>query len=311
MTVRIFNEIRQANPILRDRFPNVEVVDLTQGLPDDVPRSTSEQRVLFGGWGPHCETLVQRGIDWLQLSGTGFDGIKESVLAAPLVTCARGASAVPISEYVLTAMLNFAKDFPKNWLEDAPKHWNFQPMDSLAGKTLGLVGVGGIGERIAKLAIAFDMHVVVMRRRTKLGSPIEGASVVASIEELVVGADHIVLAAPGTAKTHHLLNGDVFARMKPGVHIVNIARGTLIDQDALRVALDTDKVGRASLDTVTPEPLPAGHWLYEHPTVRMTPHSSWSTPAFFDAAVAIFCDNLQRYLSGQELLHVIDRHEGY
>lgn len=311
MTVRIYNEIRQANSILRERFPAVEVVDLSQGLPEFGERADGERRVLFGGWGSHSEAVVAAGIDWLQLSGTGFDGIKESVLAAPLVTCARGASAVPISEYVLTAMLAFAKDFPANWLDDAPKHWNFQAMNTLAGKTLGLVGIGGIGERIAKLAIAFEMNVVAMRRRVELGSPIAGATVVGSIEQVVADTDHIVLAAPGTAHTKHLLDADVFTHMKPGVHIVNIARGTLIDQDALRVALDNDTVARASLDTVTPEPLPAGHWLYEHPKVRLTPHSSWSTPAFFDAAIDIFCDNVDRYLNGRELLHIIDRAEGY
>ena len=311
MTVRIFNEIRQANTVLRERFPLVEVIDLSGGLGDEAPRTPGEQRVLFGGWGEHSESVVQRGVDWLQLSGTGIDGIKPSVLAAPLVTCARGASSVPISEYVLTAMLNFAKAFPENWLTEAPKLWNFQRMDSLAGKTLGIVGVGGIGSRIAKLALAFDMNVVAIRRRVELGSPIDGVEIVATIEELATVADHLVLAAPGTAKTKYLLNADVFNVMKPGVHIVNIARGTLIDQDALRVALGNGTVARASLDTVTPEPLPAEHWLYDHPQVVITPHSSWSTPAFFDAAISIFCDNVERFLAGRELLHMIDRDEGY
>ena len=99
--------------------------------------------------------------------------------------------------------------------------------------------------------------------------------------------------------------------MKPGMHIVNIARGTLIDQDALRNALALGTVSRASLDTVDPEPLPAGHWLYEHPQVFVTPHSSWSSGSFFDAAIEIFVDNLERFLRGDELLHIIDRNEGY
>ncbi len=306
MTLRIFNEIRQADARLAAEFPEVEVIDHRSGVPDG-----ARGDVLFGGWGAHAAAAVASGVQWVQLSGTGFDGISAEVLAAPIVTCARGASAIPISEYVLAAMLNFEKNFPHNWLSRAPDHWNFQRMGSLAGKTLGLVGLGGIGERIARLAIAFEMNVVAVRRRTELGSPIPGCAVVGTFEELVGVADHIVLAAPGTQRTHHLINAKTIALMKPGAHIVNIARGTLIDQDALRGALDSGHVGRASLDTVDPEPLPAEHWLYEHPRVVVTPHSSWSSEAFFDAAVGIFCQNLRRYIDGAPLLYAIDRAEGY
>jgi phosphoglycerate dehydrogenase-like enzyme len=299
-------EIKQALPRLAAEFPDVEVVDLSGDVADDL-----KVEVLFGGWGAHASTLVPRGVQWVQLSGTGFDRIPAEVLAAPLVTCARGASAVPISEYVLASMLAFEKDFPGNWLSGPPAHWNFQRMDSLQGKTLGLVGLGGIGTRIARLALAFEMQVVGLRRHPELGSPLAGVTVSGALDDILAVSDHIVLAAPGTDRTRHLLDADAFAVLKPGAHLVNIARGTLVDQDALRAALDAGVVARASLDTVDPEPLPEGHWLYSHPNVRLTPHSSWSSRAFFDAAVDIFCENLRRYLDGDELLHQIDRSEGY
>jgi phosphoglycerate dehydrogenase-like enzyme len=218
---------------------------------------------------------------------------------------------VPISEYVLATMLAFEKDFPANWLSGVPKHWNFQRMDSMAGKTLGLVGLGGIGARIARLAVAFEMDVVGLRRHVELGSPVPGASVVGSLDEILPVADHLVLAAPATSRTRHLLDAGAFARMKPGVHLVNIARGTLVDQDALRAALDSGAVARASLDVVDPEPLPEGHWMFSHPSVRLTPHSSWSSRAFFDSAVDIFTTNLRRFLNGEQLMYLIDRDEGY
>ena len=306
MTLRIVNEIKQASARLTAEFADIEVVD-----PDSPGALDQPADVLFGGWGVHAPAVVAQGVRWVQLSGTGIDGIRPEILAAPIVTCARGASSIPISEYVLTSMLNFEKGFPANYLTEPPKHWNFQRMDSLAGKTLGLVGLGGIGERVARIAIAFDMNVVALRRRPELGSPFAGCQVVGTIDELARVADHLVLAAPGTARTRHLLDARVFALMKPGAHIVNIARGSLIDQDALRAALDADVVARASLDTVDPEPLPQGHWLYGHPKVVLTPHSSWSSTAFFDAAIDIFCANLRRFLDGKELLHIIDRDEGY
>lgn len=303
--VKVFNEIVQANARLAAEFPAVEVIDITGGVPDG---ATAD--VLFGGWGPNAIDAVQHGVQWVQLSGTGINNVRPEILAVPTVTCARGASAVPISEYVLATMLAFGRGFPQHWLRDAPKHWNFQRMTTLAGATLGLVGLGGIGERIARLAVGFDMRVVAIRR-TNTPSPVSGVEIVTDFDELLAVADHLVLAAPGTGNTQHLMNAASFAKVKPGVHLVNIARGSLVDQDALRSALDDGRVARASLDVSDPEPLPAGHWLYEHPKVLLTPHSSWSSTAFFDAAIDIFCANLSRYLAGEPLEHLVDRVEGY
>src|SRR3954449_8020096 len=137
--VTVGTEIKQALERIATDFPQVEVVDLTGEVDADATVD-----VLFGGWGANAITMVGRGGQWGQLSGTGFDRVPKEILDAPLVTCARGASAVPISEFVLASMLAFEKDFPVNWLTAPPKNWNFQRMDALAGKTLGLVGIGGI-----------------------------------------------------------------------------------------------------------------------------------------------------------------------
>src|SRR5262249_55839225 len=172
------------------------------------------------------------------------------------------------------------------------------------------VGVGGIGSAVATRALAFGMHVRALRRTAAL-SPVAGVKVVTSLDELLPGADHVVLAAPSTTHTKHLLDAGAFAMMKPGVHIVNIARGALTAQDALRVALADGTVARATLDTVTPEPLPHGHWLYTHPQVRVGAHISWYTPEMQQAAVEIFVDNLKRFANDEPLLHVVDAEEGY
>jgi phosphoglycerate dehydrogenase-like enzyme len=303
--VTVFCEIVQAVERVRRDFPEVEIVDITGGVPDG-----ARGEVLFGGWGAHSVEAIGRGVQWLQLSGTGIDNTKPELLAVETVTCARGASAVPISEYVLATMLAFGRGFPQHWLRDAPKHWNFQRMTTLAGATLGLVGLGGIGQRIARLALGFDMRVIAMRR-TDAPSPVAGVEIATSLDRLLPQADHLVLAAPGTATTRHLIDEAALRLAKPGVHLVNIARGSLVDQDALRAALDDGRVGRASLDVVEPEPLPEGHWLYTHPKVFLTPHSSWSSTAFFDTAIDIFVANLRRYLAGEPLEHLIDRDEGY
>ena len=297
---------------ITELYPEVELVEFTGG---DPPPGL-EADAFFGGylgWDAILAWLDAAGVRWVQLSGTGVDNVARGVFEHDrIVTCARGASAVPISEWVMAAILAWAKRFPETFLSEPPKYWNFPnpPLDRVEGSTLALVGLGGIGAAIATRALAFGMHVRALRR-TDAPSPVEGVEIVRSLDELLPGAEHVVLAAPATANTRHLVDTAAFARMTPGVHLVNIARGSLVDQDALRVALDDGTVAMATLDTVDPEPLPAGHWLYAHPKVRMTAHVSWYTPQLQAAAVDILIENIGRYLRGEPLLHVVDPDEGY
>ena len=213
---------------------------------------------------------------WVQLSGTGVDKVPDAVFEGRVVTCARGASAVPISEFVMAAMLDVREAHARDIRDGAAEALELPPaqFDGLQGSTLALVGLGGIGAAIAARALPFGMRVIALRR-TDAPSPVPGVEVVTSLEALLRDAQHVVLAAPATARTRHLIDAAAFALMTPGVHLVNIARGSLVDQDALRVALDDGTVARATLDTVEPEPLPPGHWLYEHPQVRVAAHVSW------------------------------------
>jgi phosphoglycerate dehydrogenase-like enzyme len=291
--------------------PDVELIEFTGG----VPPAGLQADAFFGGymgWPDILQWVGAAGVRWVQLSGTGVDSVPAAVFEGRIVTCARGASAVPISEFVLAAMLAFAKRMPETWLAEPPKFWNFPvpQFDSLHGATLGIVGLGGIGAAIAERAIPFGMHVKAMRR-TDAPSPVPGVELVRALDDLLRDTDHLVLAAPATARTRHLLDADALTKVKPGVHLVNIARGSLVDQDALRVALDDGRVAMATLDTVEPEPLPAGHWLYAHPRVRVSAHVSWYSPALQRSAVEIFVDNLGRFRRGEPLRHVVDADEGY
>jgi phosphoglycerate dehydrogenase-like enzyme len=217
---------------------------------------------------------------------------------------------VPIAEFVLGAMLVFEKRYQDVWLAEPPPHWNFAPLGGLAGKTVGIVGFGGIGQAIARRALAFEATVLATRR-TDRPSEVSGATLVASLDELLTVSDHLVLAVPLTPRTENLLGADAFEKVKPGLHLVNIARGGLVDQDALRSALDDGRVAIATLDTVTPEPLPAGHWLYEHPQVRLSAHVSWFSPSGLRLPVEMFVENLGRYMRGESLRWIVDRDEGY
>ncbi len=307
MAVRVINQLgKKAADAMRAAVPDVEVIDIGA----DPPPPDLRADVLFGGWGPHTLEYAQR-VGWVHLAGTGIDSFPRELFEGRTVTNARGASAVPISEFVLAAMLAFEKRLPETWIHEPPEHWNVAPLGWLNTRTLGLVGLGGIGVAIAERALPFGMRVRASRRRADQRSPVEGVDVVGSLEELLSEADHLVLAAPATHRTRHLFNAETLKLVKPGVHLVNIARGALVDQDALRDALDDGRVAMATLDTVEPEPLPDGHWLYSHPKVRLSAHVSWASPAGMDRTLEIFIENLRRFANNEPLLHHVDADEGY
>jgi len=254
--------------------------------------------------------VVERGVRWIHTIGTGVDRFPLDAVGDRILTCSRGGSAVPIAEWVLAMLLAFEKRLPESWVAAPPEHWSMARLGTLQGKTLGLVGVGGIGAAVAARALPFGMRIRAFRR-TAGPSPLPEVEIVGTLEGLLAAADHLVLAAPATPATRHLINATTLSRIKPGVHLVNIARGSLIDQEALRKALDDERVACASLDVVEPEPLPAGHWLYSHPKVRLSPHVSWAMPGAVGRLLDTFVENLQRYLAGEPLEGVVNLEEGY
>ena len=293
---------------VRDAVPEVELIE----IPGDGELEPGvEGEVLFTiPWDlPNLEHVLGRGVRWIHTLGTGVDRFPLALVGERTLTCSRGASAVPIAEWVLAQMLAFEKHLPEAWITEGPAQWHTAELGGLAGRTLGLVGLGGIGAAVASRALPFGMRVVGFRRSTQPPPPgVERAGLLGAV---LAVADHLVLTAPGTPETRHVMNAATFAAVKPGLHLVNIARGSLVDQDALRDALDAGQVAMASLDAVDPEPLPEGHWMYEHPRVRLSPHISWSMPGASDVLVTTFVENLRRYLAGEPLEGVVDVAAGY
>ncbi|HQY68902.1 MAG TPA: NAD(P)-dependent oxidoreductase [Pseudomonadales bacterium] len=262
---------------------------------------------------PRLEALLAAasGLRWLHVFGTGVDSFPLHLVPPQVtITCSRGASAVPIAEWVLAMMLAFEKQLPQSWISAAPARMWQANLGTLAGRTLGLAGCGGIGAAVASRAAAFGMQVVALARSPR-SEPPPGVEMLRTKEELCERADHLVLCLPSTPATRHFIDAAALARMKPGVHLVNVARGALVDQEALRVALDAGRVACASLDVAEPEPLPEGHWLYTHPRVRLSPHISWSAPQAFAALLAGFLDNVGRFARAEALSGIVDREAGY
>jgi len=294
-------------PMLEAAVPGVDIVPWSDGQP--VPEGAEVLVTLPAGGDPGTGALVP-SVRWVHVLAAGVDGFPLEHVGDRVVTCSRGATAPAIAEFVLACMLAFEKQLPDTWVTEPPERWTLASLGGLTGKTLGLVGVGAIGTEVARRALAFDMPVVA-HRRTGAAMPVDGIERVAALADLLPAADHLVVAAPATAQTHHLLDAEALASMKPGAHLVNVSRGTLVDQDALLAALDAGRLAMASLDVCDPEPLPAGHPLYSHPKVRLSPHISWSSPGSLERTVAAFATNVGRWQQGAPLTGLVDVTAGY
>jgi phosphoglycerate dehydrogenase-like enzyme len=292
-------------PGLSAAVPQAEFLEITPGTPPPVP---SEILVTLLSDHPTLAPALG-GVRWIHVLGAGVDGFPMELVGDRTLTCSRGASAPAIAEYVLAAMLAFEKHLPDIWMSAPPQRWNTATLGGLRGRTAGLIGLGAIGTEVAKRALAFDMEVVAARRDPDQPAPADVR--IAPLEEVLTEADHLVVSAASTEATRNLVGTHALQRVKPGVHLVNVARGALVDQKALLEALDDGRVAMASLDVVEPEPLPVGDPLYAHPRVRLTPHVSWSSPDTGSRTVAMFADNFNRWRSGHPLLGVVDPSRGY
>ena len=249
-------------------------------------------------------------VRWVHVLATGVDGFPIDLLGDRMLSCSRGASATAIAEFSLAAMLAFEKQLPEIWLHEPPPRWNQARLGTLYGRSLGLVGLGAIATETARRALPFGMEVRAYRRT---GAPalLAEVAVTDSLEDLLGRADHVLVAAPATPGPGTSSARGALRALRPGAHLLNVSRGSLLDHDALRTALDDGRVARATLDVTDPEPLPAGHWLYRHPRVRLSAHVSWSAPNTLATTMDLFAQNVRRYRDGEDLVGRVDVDAGY
>jgi phosphoglycerate dehydrogenase-like enzyme len=252
------------------------------------------------------------GLRFIQVLTSGVDLLPPWVLEGPIVACSRGVPAAPIAEFVLMSILAHEKRFDLIRVRDAGKwkpQWNETALGTLGGKVLALAGYGALGKAIALRAQPFGMRILALRRGGgEVGPPAEH---VPDFPSLVAEADHLVLALPLTAETRHILDAAALSRAKPTLHVVNVARGALVDDGALLAALDDGRIAAASLDVTEPEPLPPGHPYYSHPKVKLTPHISWSDAASASRLMDKVLANLDRYARGEPIEDIVDPVRGY
>lgn len=232
------------------------------------------------------------------------------LLQPEIVAVSRGAQAEAIAEYVVLMALAFEKRLP-DILARSPAMWQQPPLGGLSGRTVGLLGFGEIGRVVAVRMAPFGATLIAHRRGgAPTGDPRVGA---VSFDALLAKSDHLVICALLTSLTRGMIGREALSRIRPGAHLINVARGAIVDHDALRAALDDGRLRMASLDVTQPEPPPEEHWLYKHPGVQMTGHLSHSGPLTRQRAHEMLAHNLHTFLDGpHEAMHGrISRDEGY
>jgi D-3-phosphoglycerate dehydrogenase len=243
------------------------------------------------------------GIRWVQLPSAGVEAWLGRIDGERLWTSAAGAYGVPVAEHALALMLAGARR-----LADCARAttWIAPPARPLDGSTVAIVGAGGIGRALMRLLEPLDVRVVAVTRRGRGGTlPAD------RMHEALPEADHVVIAAPATPSTRHVIGAAELAAMRDDAWLVNIARGSLVDTDALVDALARGAIGGAALDVTDPEPLPDGHPLWSEPRALITPHIANPEATLRRYLARHVQENLARFAKGDPLLAPIDPEAGY
>jgi phosphoglycerate dehydrogenase-like enzyme len=251
--------------------------------------------------------LQSTTLRWIQSPAAGVDApVFAQLVRKGIRLTTSHVTDIPISEYVLRAVLDHYQR-PQEWAaSSAERAWRRHDFREVHGTTWLVVGVGAIGAAVAERARAFGATVIGVRRTPTGAEPVDRMVSPAEVVDVVGEADVVVLAAPASAETRHLVDAGFLAAMKPGSLLVNIARGALVDEDALLAALDrATTIEAAVLDVTATEPLPPDSPLWDHPAITITPHDAAGGTGRFARAADLFVENLRRYRAGGALLHEV------
>lgn len=244
-------------------------------------------------------------VRWIHTLAAGveflpFDLLRRSQI---VVTNSRGLYADALGEFAVAAMLWFAKDLRRLVRNQEAGRWEPYTIERLAGKTVGVIGYGGIGRAVGTRAAALGMHVLGVGRRQEPGEP--------TIDDVVPRSDYVVLSTPLTPGTYRLFSRERIALMKETAVLINVGRGKTVDEEALVAALESRRIRGAALDVFETEPLPESHPLWRLDNVLLSPHTADAASDSHQRAMQFFVENLRRFRAGESLQNVVDKLEQY
>jgi len=303
---------------IRSRWPSMRVVHLPDydRLPQELPDTD-----IFVGYSLRPKQLPEaKKLKWIHSTAAGVAQLMYPELrdSGVIVTNPSGIFSVPMAEHTMGMLIALARNFPDSVRYQDRAHWSQQdlwdnyPLTELNGKLLLIVGFGSIGHELARRAKAFDMRVWGVSRSGKGDATLAEKIVpIAQLREVLPHADYVVISAPETPETRHLIGAPELALMKPSARLVNVARGSLLDHSALIAALQQKKLAGAAFDVTDPEPLPADHPLWRAPNLFLTPHTSAISDRLWPRQTALLLDLLESWFNGRELFNLVNLHRGY
>ena len=299
-----------------DAVPGVTTVRALE--PDDAAREVVDADAFFG-WPTAAMLASAPNLRWVQTPSAGVDflmRVPELVEADIIVTNTRGAHAPSIAEHVFGLLLSMTRAIPASLKWQADRYWarkeGYRLPREIMGSTMGILGYGQIGRAVGKRAAAFGMEVLAVDVRS--GSGDDAVSEVWSVErlpEMLARADVVVLAAPYTAETRHLIGTEAFAAMKDDAYLIAVSRGGLVDEDALIATLKSGKLAGVGFDVSETEPLSADSELWNFENIVITPHLAGSSWQKESRCIDILVDNLGRFQRGEELRNIVNKQAGY
>ena len=255
-------------------------------------------------------------LDWVHSLAAGVDNfLFPEFIASPVrMTNGQGMFSEPLAEFAIGAMLFFSKSLRRMLDSQESAHWDPFDVEMVAGRTLGIVGYGGIGKATAQLARGMGMRVLALRKRASLANGDPNVEAVYSpdrLREMLARCDFVLVAAPLTPETRAMIGPDELRVMKSSAVIMNVGRGAVIVEAALVDALEQNRIRGAALDVFEHEPLPANHPFYRLKNVLLSPHCADRAPGWQQAAMQVFVDNFELYRKGLPLKNLVDKKAGY
>jgi len=295
-------------------LPTPEAAELMGGLPDgfaadvwtggeQLPDSAGEVEVVvlpFGVADAQLRDLAELPkLRLIQLLSAGAERAIPFVPPGVTLANARGAHDPAVAEWIMAVILAQVRHLPKYMAAQQAEHWEHDAARPLGGQTMLIVGYGSIGEATERMIAPMHVHIERVARTAR-----EGVSSMDDLLSLLPGADIVLLLVPVTPETTKMVDEAFLARMKDGALLVNAARGSIVDTDALLKELTAGRL-LAALDVTDPEPLPAGHPLWSAPGLLLTPHVGGATTDAMERALAVVKDQLGRYAAGEPLINVV------
>jgi len=300
----------QALTQLRKAAPSVEIVVAENK--DDALNKVVDVDAIYGTVTPE---LIRAGkkLRWVQVTSAGVEGYlsPELVESDIILTNAKGVYAIHIAEHVMALILNFGRAINILIHRQKDEIWESRanlPVIEINGLTLGLLGLGGIGLEVGKSAHALGMRILAVDpTQTHQPDYVENLWRLNKLHDMLRESDFVAICCPLTSQTRKMMSTEEFKCMKPTAYLINIARGGIVDQEALIKALEAKEIAGAGLDVTVPEPLPKGNPLWQMENVIITPHMAGQSPVSSQRLMKIFTENLRRFVNSEPLLNVVDK----